>query len=453
MRSQLPKVLHPVAGKPMVLYALEIARSLDITSTVVVLGHEARQVRAVLGPDVLVAEQTPQLGTAHAVRCARPLLPAEIGGVLVLYGDTPLLRPSTVLRMMEAAKHSTLVMLTAHLEDPAGYGRVLRDSAGRVIGVVEDRDASPSERAIKEVNSGVMLLRAPWLWTSLEEVPPAPSGEYYLTDLVGLAARQGLTITAVHPDEPEELLGVNDRRQLARATQVIWERQRQRWMDHGVTLVEPGTVYIEPDVTIGEDTVVYQGTRLRGRTTIGRECEIGPGSDLVDAVVGDRCRVVWSSIESSTLGNDVRVGPYAHLRPGCVVEDGVELGNYAEVKASRIGARTKVHHFSYLGDAQVGRDVNIGAGTITCNYDGRAKHRTIIEDSAFIGSDTMLVAPVTIGREAGTGAGSVVTRDVPAGQVVVGVPARPLRRPDEPSATSRSSGETSAAGTPPEATR
>ena len=435
MRSRTHKVLHEVAGRPLILRALDLAAQIGVRSPVVVLGHLAEEVRAVLPPRVRTVVQQPQLGTGHAVQVAADLLRQDAAErLLVLYGDSVLLRPETLRRLSEeqVGPDAPVALLTAHLTDPFGYGRVVRAQDGTVAGMVEEVEANETQRAIVEVWSGVMLLWTPWLWERLPRLPRRSKGEHYLPDLVNIARKEGRSVLAVLAKEEEEAQGVNDREQLAEANAVLWRRKRSELMQAGVSILDPATTYIEPEVEIAPDVVVRPGCHLRGKTRIATGCDIGPDTEIVDSQIGEGSRVWRSVLEGAQVGRNVSVGPFSHLRPGAVVEDNVELGNYAEVKASRIGSGSKLHHFSYVGDAEIGQRVNIGAGTITCNYDGQRKHRTVVGDDSFIGSDTMLVAPVEIGEGARTGAGCVVTRDVPPGEVWAGVPARPLRQQPAP---------------------
>ncbi len=321
-----------------------------------------------------------------------------------------------------------LTFLTALVDDPRGQGRVQHDDSGRVSGIIEEADADEATLAGNEVNAGVYCFRAEWLWPRLPGIQRSAAGEYYLTDLVSIGVDEGATILAVPAGDPAEALGINDRIQLAQAEAVLRDRIRRRHMLAGITIVDPATTYIDADVTIGMDTTVYPNTYLGGKSVIGEECVIGPSSQVIESTLGSRCRVDSSVIEESTLEDNIDVGPFSHLRAGAYVCSGVHIGNFAEVKNSRIGRNTKMGHFSYVGDAQVGDEVNIGAGTITCNFDGVSKHRTIIGDSAFIGSDTMLVAPVEVGAGAQTAAGSIVNHDVPPNTLAVGAPARLRRR-------------------------
>ena len=438
MRSHLPKVLHPVAGRPMLGHVLEMVARLGALQAVVVTSHLAGDLRPVLG-EIPSVEQAEQLGTAHAVVQARSQLEGKSDVVLVVYGDTPLLRHETAARLLATLRGATLAVLTVELDDPTGYGRVVRDSAtGALQRVVEERDADESLRQIREVNSGVMAFDASWLWAHVGDLPAHDNGEYYLPDLVERALAEGKTIATLTTDEPAEALGVNTQAELARANQLAWRRNVARLMDEGVVVLDPATTYVESNVTVKAGTVIHPATHLQSRerpTRIGRDCVIGPSTTIVDSQIGDRSSVVYSVVEASLVDEDVQIGPFSHLRPGCHLESGVCFGNYAEAKNSRIRRDTQVHHFSYLGDADVGERVNIGAGTITCNYDGQAKHRTTIGNDVFVGSDSMLVAPIELGEASRTGAGSVVTHDVPSGTTVLGVPARQYRPRSESAET------------------
>jgi bifunctional UDP-N-acetylglucosamine pyrophosphorylase/glucosamine-1-phosphate N-acetyltransferase len=426
MKSTRPKVVHEVAGEPMLRHVLAVARQLAPARMVVVVGYGADQVRAAVGNGVEFMVQAEQLGTGHAVLQARDGLAGVAETVMVLYGDTPLITPQTLGRLLEhhQATRPALTALTCHMPDPTGYGRVLRDARGRVLGVVEEAAATPEQRALTESNMGFYCFDDGWLWDRLERLPLSAGGEYYLTDLVESAVREGSPVETVLADDPVEVQGINTRLQLAEVEARLHDRIRRRWMLDGVTLIDPATVWIDAGVEIGVDTIIYPNTYLKGHTVVGRECQLGPDTWIEDSILGDRCQVRFSVFEGATLEDDVDVGPFAHLRTGAHLARGVHLGNFGEVKNSTLGRGTKMGHFSYVGDATIGEDVNIGAGTITCNFDGVRKHRTVIEDGAFIGSDTMLVAPVRVGAGAKTGAGSVVTRDVPAGALVYGVPAR-----------------------------
>lgn len=425
MRSRLPKGLHPLCGTPLLRHVVHAVEEAGIHGPVVVTPQESAPFRELLAEADWVVQQAPT-GTGHAVLAARPMLEGAGDCVLVLNGDLPLLAGRTLRSLMERheASGAALTLLTAKEAPQSGLGRIVRDSAGRVTAIVETRDASPEERDIREVNGGVYAFRSEALWPRLGALQPSASGEVYLTDVVALLVQTGEDVDALSVEDPTELLGVNNRVELAQAEAVLRQRLRSHWMLAGVTLVDPPSTFIDADVEIGEDTVVYPNTHLYGTTRIGRGCSLGPNAMIADSVIGEECRIVASMLEGATLEAGVTVGPYSHLRPGSHVEQDVRVGNYVEVKESRLGRGTKVGHFSYIGDATVGRDVNVGAGTVTCNFDGAAKHRTIIEDGALIGSDTMLVAPVRVGQRAVTGAGAVVTRDVDPEALVTGVPAR-----------------------------
>jgi len=432
MRSRWPKVLHPLAGEPMVCHALLLAQALGAGPVVLVVGYGAEQVQEASADfDVAYALQEEQLGTGHAVLQALPHLEGQVDRVLVFYADMPLLRAETLAHLV--ARHeetgATLTLLTVVNEDPMGFGRVLRDASGRVSAVVEERDCTPEQRAVRELNCGAYVFQAAWLWENLPRLEQnREKGEYYLTDLVGMASAQGEPVEAVRTEDVEEALGINNRVHLARAEAIMRHRINERWMLEGVTLVDPATTHIQASVTIGEDSVIWPNTFLLGKTAIGQGCEIGPGSWIVDSQVGDGCRVMASVLEEAVMEEGSNIGPFSHLRRGARLGPGVHVGNFAEIKNSRLGAGAKMGHFSYLGDAEVGPGANIGAGTITCNFDGERKHRTEIGEDAFLGSDTLLVAPVKVGKGARTGAGAVVTQDIPAGTLAYGMPAQVRRK-------------------------
>ena len=432
MRSSRPKVLHPLAGRPMIRYVVDAVRAAGFERPIIVVGRGGAEVREVLGDGFLYVEQRRRLGTGHALRQAEPLADAATH-VLVLNGDIPLISAETIssLAARHGANGADLTFLTARVEDSRGLGRLERDGVGRPQAVREEADREGPDGGPAEINVGVYCFRGSWLWPRLRRLPRSRSGEYYLTDLIASAIRNGDGVEAIATSEPDEAIGVNDRLQLAQAEAVVRERIRRRHLLAGVTMINPSTVYIDADVLIGEDTVLWPNTYLTGATRVGAGCALGPDTFLADSRVGARCRVVSSVLEGAVLEDDVEVGPFSHLRPRSYIERGTHIGNFAEVKNARLGRRTKMGHFSYVGDARVGRDVNIGAGAITCNFDGTRKHRTIIGDGSFIGSDTMLVAPVEVGERSATGAGSVVNHDVPPDSLAVGAPARirPLRAP------------------------
>ena len=371
-----------------------------------------------------VAIQREPLGTGHAALAARAAA-GEAPRVLVVNADLPLLTTDTyaALATVHLEAEASLTILSAELDDPSGYGRVLR-AGGSITGIVEESETDAETRAVREINVGAYAADARWLWPALGRLEPSPRGEVYLPDAVRAGLEGEQRVHAHRLADAGEAQQINTRAELALADRALRDRVREELMTQGVTLVDPGSTYIDLGVAVGEDTTLLPGTHLLGATIVGRECEVGPAAVLRDMRIGERCTIGGSTLEGSTLADGVSVGPYCHVRPGSTIETGVHLGNYAEVKASRIGARTKVGHFSYLGDADVGADVNIGAGTITANYDGKNHHQTTIGDGAFIGSDSMLVAPVAIGAGASTAAGSVVTRDVPAGAAAIGAPAR-----------------------------
>jgi len=433
MRSAVPKVLHAVAGRPMIDYVVAAARSAGLDRVVVVVGHGAEQVYVRLGDGVETVRQPTLRGTADAVICAGALLRSDRGctDVVIAHGDCPMLTSELFEALIQCRRDSgaMIALVASPTDDPHGYGRVIRSPGGGVTAIVEEASATVAERAVREVNAGVYCVEATWLWEHLLAIQPSTSGEYYLTDLIGIAVAEGQSVQAI--EAPLSVTaGVNDRTQLAFAERIIRDRVRHALMLSGVTLIDPATTYVDVGVTIGVDSIVYPGTFLEGATSIGQDCRIGPYSRIVDSRVGDGVVVELSVLEGAEVATGVRIGPFSHLRRGARIEANAELGNYAEVKNARIGVGTKLHHVSYIGDADIGAGVNVGAGTITTNYDSESgqKNRTIVEDGASLGSDTMLVAPVTIGKDAMTGAGAVVTHDVEPGMLVVGVPARPRRR-------------------------
>ena len=440
MRSSLPKVLHPLCGRPLVDHVLATARQLGAAKTVLVLAPEmVAQLRARFGDGYDYAVQSERLGTGHALMQARPLLEGAVDRVLVMYGADPLMRVGSVAVLIEQLDQSNAraAITTFIANPPTGYGRIVRDSAGHVREIVEERDASPAQRTITEVNQGVAAYDAAWLWPHLDRLSPSPiKGEFYLTDLVAMAVREGGpgSIVAHLLADPGEALGINDRWELAQAETILRERILRDLMLGGVTIVDPAHTYVDVGVAVGADTTLLPGTMLKGATTVGERCVIGPYSVIEDSTIGHDCRVTASFLERAVMEDGSNIGPMSHLRPGARLGPGVHVGNFGEINRSTLGAGAKMGHFSYVGDATVGENVNIGAGAITANYDGTHKHSTSIGAGAFIGSDTILRAPVTVGTGARTGAGSVVTKNVPDGMLAVGVPARNIRRfaPPEP---------------------
>jgi bifunctional UDP-N-acetylglucosamine pyrophosphorylase/glucosamine-1-phosphate N-acetyltransferase len=427
MRSDLPKVLHPLAGRPMLRFVVDAARALEPDTLAVIVGHRAGLIRQTLGDEVEYIIQEEQLGTGHAMQQAEQTVAGRTGTVMVLYGDTPLVRPQTLQQLLNhhRVEGATLTILSFHPDDPADYGRIVRDAGtDQVLAIVENKDVSPEQRSIGEANSGVVCFRDAWLWANLARLRQRPGGEFYLTDLASMAAEQGEPVRALLIADPLEAMGLDNRSKLARAEAEMRRRIGEYWMRAGVTLIHPEATYIEADVAIGADTVIWPDTFLQGQTRIGKGCTIGPGTVIRASTIGNGCRVELSVLEQAVMEDGSDIGPFGHLRKGAHLGPGVHLGNFGEVKNSYLGPGAKMGHFSYLGDATVGAEANIGAGTITCNYDGQRKHRTVIGEGALIGSDTMLVAPVEIGKGAKTGAGAVVTSDVPPGSVAYGVPAR-----------------------------
>lgn len=430
MRSDLPKVLHPLLGKPMFQYAIETARQVTGSDPVMVIGHEAEAVRRVVGSHARFVVQEPQLGTGHAVQQSEPLFKERSELVLVTSADMPLLTPETLNALVERQVHNSgpFSMLTVIRADARGFGRVIRDERRQVAEIVEEAQATQEQLAIEELNVGAYCFDSQWLFQALPRIPLSPKGEYYLTDLVAIAVAEGKSVQALVAPDAAETIGINTRVHLAEAQALLRQRINHAWMLAGVTLEDPSSTYIEPGVRIGQDTVILPNSHLQGSTIVGKNCIIGPNSVVKDTRIGDRCKIRASVLESAVLEDDVDVGPFAHLRKGAYLAMGVHMGNFGEIKNSYLGAGTKMGHFSYMGDATVGPGVNIGAGTITCNYDGREKHPTEIGEGVFIGSDTMLVAPVRLGKGARTGAGAVVTKDVAEDTLAVGVPARSIRK-------------------------
>ncbi len=428
MRSARAKVLHRLAGRPLVAYPLALARALAARGTVVVVGRDGDAVRATLGEasGVRFVEQKEQRGTGHALLMARGAVPESATEILLLYADVPLLAAATAARLLarHRAARAAATVLTFLPGDPAGYGRIVRRGGGRgrVVGIVEERDATAAQRRVRECNSGVYCFEPRLLWRALERLSPEnDQGELYLTDVIGLLARERRRVGAVRVDDPLEVVGVNDRRQLAQLEAVARARILERLMREGVTVLDPASTYVEVDARVGRDTVLYPGVLLAGRTVIGEGCVVGTGCQLTDMELADRVVLrPYCVMERSRIEADATVGPFARLRPGSVIGAGAEIGNFIEIKKSMIGRRVKAHHVGYIGDATVGEGANIGAGTVTCNYDGVRKSETHIGARAFVGTNSSLVAPLRIGDDAYLGAGSVITKDVPPGALAVG---------------------------------
>jgi bifunctional UDP-N-acetylglucosamine pyrophosphorylase/glucosamine-1-phosphate N-acetyltransferase len=426
MKSELPKVLHQVGGAPMLDYVLRAGFSLAPESSTVVIGHMADKLATSLAspwPTVKTVIQEPQLGTAHAVMQTEPVLDGKTGTVVLLYGDVPLLRAETLRKLLghHESHGAALTVLTALVKEPKGYGRIVRDKSGQVERIVEEKDASEQQRAIAEINSGIYAFALDNLFNDLKLVKTTNAqGEYYLTDLVEIYRRQGRRVEALAIDDPNELLGVNSREELARMNAILRDQRNRQIMASGVTLVDPATTWIGPDVEIGHDTVIQPNVYLEGRTRIGRNCEIQAGVRIIDSTLADQVLVQnYTIIRNSTVASGAILGPFTHIRPESQIEAGAHVGNFVELKKTRLGAGSKANHLAYLGDATIGEGVNVGAGVITCNYDGVRKHPTIIEDGAFVGTDSQLVAPVRIGKDSYIAAGSSITEDVPPGALAI----------------------------------
>lgn len=425
MRSRTPKVLHLLAGRPLIAYALEAVEEALGARPLIVRDSSPRLPEA-LGEGWKSVVQAQPNGTGGALFPLRPLMEGQVEHLLIVNGDNPFLSAASLQRLMRAHLDNgatlTLLSWTAPLVED--LGRIVRNAAGEVSGVVEAAEEAATRRGSAEANCGAYCLEAAWLWTQLPLLPRHGNGEYLLTDLVGMASRGGRAVLAVPASEPWEAVGINTRVHLARAEAEMRHRVLERLMLGGVTVVDPATTYVDATVSVGQDTVLLPHTILQGATAIGEECRIGPGAQISHSRIGARCVINASVLEDATLEEEVTVGPFSHLRPETYLSRGVHIGNYAEVKASRLGRNVAMGHFSYVGDAEIGDNVNIGAGVITCNFDGVDKHRTIVEGDVFLGSDTMLVAPVRVGARSATAAGAVVNRDVPPDTLAVGVPAR-----------------------------
>jgi bifunctional UDP-N-acetylglucosamine pyrophosphorylase/glucosamine-1-phosphate N-acetyltransferase len=425
MKSGLVKVLHGLAGSPMLSWPLAAAREAGAGRIVVVAGHQADQVRELYAADagIRIALQEEQLGTGHAVSCSISQLDGLSGAVLILCGDTPLLAGATLSRLVaeHEASSAAVTVLTARLDKPFGYGRIIRDTEGRVRRIVEQKDATPEEQMIDEVNSGIYCMDIDFLRAHIGRLGSENAqNEYYLTDLVGIAVAEHAGCVALVTDDPDEIMGVNDRVQLAHAAKNLRQRINRHLMLSGVTLVDPDQTYIDVGVVVGSDTVIWPGCVLRGQTTIGCGCELESNVQITDCTIGDRVHIKAGSVlAEAQLAMEVTVGPMAHLRPGSVLQAHVKIGNFVETKKVVMGEGSKASHLTYLGDAEIGKEVNIGCGTITCNYDGKKKHKTVIGDGVFVGSDVQLVAPVTVGANVLIAAGTTVTRDVPPDSLAI----------------------------------
>jgi len=430
MKSDLPKVLHPLAGQPMLWHTLQALEQATNEKPVVIVGHGADQVRGFVGESAICVTQESQLGTGHAAMQAESTLKGKADYVIVTYADMPLLRGEAFQKLVETQKRNRgpISMLTVIADDPRGFGRIVRKGDGTVAAIVEEFVATSEQKAIKELNVGAYCFSADWLWDALHRIKLSPKGEYYLTDTIELAVRDGLPVQALVHDSLQECIGINTRVHLAEAEAVMRTRINRGLMLAGVSMIDPASTYIDTGVTIGRDTVIMPNTYIQGNTAIGEGCQIGPNAHIRNSQIGNRCQVFMSVMESAVLEDNVDMGPFARLRKGAHLMDHVHMGNFGEVKDSTLGPGVKMGHFSYIGNTTIGANTNVGAGTITCNYDGERKHPTEIGEDVFIGSDSMLVAPLKIGDRSRTGAGAVVTKDVPDDTLVVGMPARAIRK-------------------------
>ena len=452
MRSALPKLLHPLCGRPMLAYVVDAARAATGRDPIVVTSPATAAVRDAFPSGVTFTLQERPDGSGDAVRAALAAVPADATEIVVLNGDIPLVEAGLITGVLERrrAADAAIALVSFEAWEPGALGRVIRTPDGdRVARLVEANDATADELAVSEVNAGLYVFDAAWLRVAIERLTPSPAtGEYYVTQLVDLAVADGLDVVAHEAPDDHALDGINDRAQLAEATAMLRERINLAWLRAGVTMHDPATAYVDADVELASDVTLEPNVILRGRTRVGEGSVIGAGSQLVDTAVGPRCRVWASVLERATVEEGTTIGPFSHLRSGSSIGPDVQLGNFAEVKNSRLERGVKAHHMSYLGDAHVGEGTNVGAGTITANYDGVRKHHTEIGKGVFLGVDTMLRAPITLGDGSKTGAGAVVTRDVPAGMLAVGVPARirEIRRPDAEPAPAGDAGAASEPG-------
>ncbi len=431
MKTDTPKVLHELMGKPVIEYVLSACAESGVEDITLVIGHEKEKVRSYLKDRVKYAEQNQQLGTGHAVMQAMPCLENFDGDIMVVCGDMPLLSSKTVSDFLELHRstNAKVSLLTAIMEDAGKLGRIIRSETGTVEAIVEAVDATPEQLAIREVNTGTYVFDAAYLREILPQIGlPNAQSELYLTDTIILSRKNGVEVQAKACADEMESLGINSRKDLAIAAKAIKDRVNGKLMESGVTLYDPDNTYIEEGVEIGRDTVILPGCMIVGKTVIGERCSIGPNCRIQNSQIANECLIQESVIIDSDIGESNQIGPFAHLRPATVTDKSVKIGNFVETKKSVVGEGSKISHLSYVGDSTLGKKVNIGAGTITCNYDGVKKNPTVIKDGAFIGSNTNLIAPVTVGEGARTGAGSVVRKDVPDYTVAVGLPARNIRK-------------------------
>ncbi|HCZ06548.1 MAG TPA: bifunctional UDP-N-acetylglucosamine diphosphorylase/glucosamine-1-phosphate N-acetyltransferase GlmU [Thermotogae bacterium] len=428
MKSKKPKVLHEILRKPMILWVIDTVSKLENNAVGVVLGHRWQEVKALLPEHVEVFLQEEQLGTAHAVMCAGDFVKGD--QILVTYGDVPLVKSETLKNLLALHRNSKaqVTLITVEMDDPTGYGRIVRDGSGNILGIVEETDTDERTRKIREINTGIAIYDGDFLYEALKKISPENAqGEYYLTDVVSFADKG--RVVALKLEDRDQVRGVNDRVQLAELERIAKERILRDWMLFGVSVEDPATVYIGPDVVIGRDTIIRPMTMIYGKTMVGEDCEVGPFAYIQDCIVSDRVKIVRSECWGAHIESGAVIGPFARLREGSFICEDARIGNFVEVKKSKVGRGSKAQHLTYIGDATIGENVNIGAGTITCNYDGFKKHPTFIEDGAFIGSNTALVAPVTVGKGAIVAAGSVITEDVPDNALAI-ARGRQVNKPD-----------------------
>lgn len=432
MKSSISKVMHPVLGKPMLSYVLETARTISPSKTAVVIGRGSDIVKKLIenyGFKAIL--QRERRGTGHAVSMAEDTFGKLEEPLVVVYGDNPFLQPQTIKKLVDEfnKNKASASVLTIEPEDLHGYGRIIRNKTGGIEAIVEEKDCSFSQKSIKEVNAGSYCFAAKELFGALKEVKSHnKQNEFYLTDVIGIMVNKGLKVVPVKISEEWQIIGVDSRKKLAFANRILKQKINDKWMEEGVTIIDPETTWIESAVTIGKDTVILPGTFLKGNTIIGEFCQLGPNCVLEDTTVERNSKIEFAVIKESHIGENAKIGPFCYIRNETVVENGVKIGTFVEMKKSRVGKNSKVPHLSYIGDAEIGENVNIGAGSITCNYDGTKKNKTYVGDNAFIGSDTLFIAPVKVGKGAVTGAGSVVRKDVENNEVVVGMPARRIRK-------------------------
>ena len=430
-------MLHPIAGKPMVAHVLQSIRTATKANVSVVVPPNSKSIREQLDQNVSFVEQAIPLGTGDAVRQLQGISNKENLSILIAYGDTPLIKPGTISRLI--AKHessnATVTLLTSISSSPNDYGKIIRNASGKIVKLTEYSDLEESQLHNSEVNTGLYAFNGKWLWATLGQLKPSEKGEYYLTDLIEKAASSEMAIESITTENEIEGIGVNNRIDLAKVEQIMRRNILNGWMTEGVTIIDPSATYIDAEVKIGKDTTIHPNTSILGQSAVGQGCSVGPNTVIRNSIIHDRVEVIASIIDRSTLYPDVTVGPFSHLRPNTVIGNHSNIGNFAEIKNSMVGAYTAIGHFGYIGDSTIGNGVNIGAGTVTANFNGQTKSRTNIEDDAFIGSDTILIAPVNIGKRAYTAAGSVITKNVPTDNLAIGIPAKmePMSEPKKKS--------------------